>query len=108
MENNLILHGVEDQVWEQSAVTHEKALTVISHIANGKTQKKKLDVVHKIGFKDICRLGEYHLNRHHPIILEFEKKAGAEFLLENKKNLPKGIYADCEYSIEVEWERTKK
>ena len=53
MDNNLILHGVEDQVWKLSAVTREKALTVISHIANGKTLKEKLDVVRKIGFKDI-------------------------------------------------------
>ena len=85
MDTNVILHGVEDQLWELSAVTHEKALNVISNIANGKTPKDKLDVVHKIGFKDIHRLGEYRLHKNQPIILEFERKAGAYFLLESKK-----------------------
>ena len=107
MDNNVILHGVEDQLWELSAVTCEKALNVISNIAHGKTQKDKLDVVCKISFKDIHRLGEYQLHKNQPIILEFERKASADFLLENKKNLPKGIYADCEYSDEVECEHRK-
>ena len=107
MDNNAILHGVEDQLWELSAITREKALNVISSIANGKTPKEKLDVVCKIGFKDIQRLGDYRLHKNCPIILEFERKASAEFLLENKKNLPKGIYADREYSEDVERERRK-
>ena len=31
MGNNVILHGVEDQLWELSDVTREKALIAISH-----------------------------------------------------------------------------
>ena len=107
MGNNVILHGIKDQVWELSEVTREKALVAISSIANGKTAKEKLDVVRKIGFRDIRRLGEYKANRKCPIILEFEKKISADFLLQNKKQLPKGIFADREYSEEIENERRK-
>ena len=107
MGNNVILHGIKDQVWELSEITHEKALLAISNIANGKTATEKLDVVRKIGFRDIRRLGEYKANRKCPIILEFEKKISADFLLQNKKQLPKGVFADREYSVEIENEQQK-
>ena len=105
--NNIILHGIEDQVWETFEVTKEKSLIAISHTATGNTPQEKLDIMRKIGFKDIRRLGEYRSNRKHPILLEFEQKASADFLLQNKKQLPKEIYADKEYSQEVERERCK-
>ena len=104
MDNNVILHGIEDQVWEIKEVTRKKALLAISHIANGKTPKEKLDVVRKIGFKDIRRIGDYKANRSRPVL---ERKISADFLLQNKKKLPKGIYADKEYSAEIENERHK-
>ena len=59
MSSNVILHGIADRQWEPSAVTREKALSALSHIVNGKTSKDKLDIVRKIGFRDIRCLGEY-------------------------------------------------
>ena len=79
--NNVILHGIEDQVWELSYITREKALVAILSIANGKTPAEKLEVVRKLGFREICRLGEFKTNRRRPILLAFEKKISAEFLL---------------------------
>ena len=105
MSSNVILHGISDQQWELSAITREKALSALSHIANGKTSKEKLDIVRKIGFRDIRCLGEYREHRNRPILLEFEKRVSAEFLLENRKQLPRGVFVDREYSEEVERER---
>ena len=85
ISSNVILHGIEDQAWELKEVTREKALNAVAHIANGKSALDRLDVVCKIGFRDIRRLGEYNSHRPRPIILEFEKLASAEFLLNNKK-----------------------
>ena len=102
MSSNVILHGIADQLWEPSAVTREKALSALSHIANGKTPKDKLDIVRKIGFRDIRCLGEFREHRNHPILLEFEKRISAEFLLENRKQLPRGVFVDREYSEEIE------
>ena len=105
--NNVILHGIEDQAWELKDITREKALTAISTLANGKTAKDKLDIVRKIGFKDIRRIGNYNSQCLRAILVEFEKKASTDFLLENKKGLPKGVYADQEYTPDVENERRK-
>ena len=105
--NNVILHGIEDQAWELKDITHEKVLTAISTLANGKTTKDKLDIVHKIGFKAIRRIGDYNSCRPRAILVEFEKKASADFLLDNKKGLPKGVYADQDYTPEEENKRRK-
>ena len=105
MSSNVILHGISDQQWELSAITREKALSALSHIVNGKTTKDKLDIVRKIGFRDIRHLGEYCEHRNCPILLEFEKRVSAEFVLENRKQLPRGVFVDKEYSEEIKRER---
>ena len=99
--NNVILHGIEDQAWKL------KDIIVISTLANGKTTKDKLDIVQKIGFKDIRRIGDYNSRCPRAILVEFKKKASADFLLENKKGLPKGVYVDRKYMPEVENEHRK-
>ena len=38
------------------------------------------------------------------MVVEFERKASADFLLDHKKQLPKAVYADKEYSDDVEKE----
>ena len=99
--NNVILHGIEDQAWKL------KDIIVISTLANGKTTKDKLDIVQNVGFKDIRRIGDYNSRCPRAILVEFEKKASADFLLENKKGLPKGVYVDRKYTPEVENEHRK-
>ena len=104
---NVVLHGIEDQAWELSDVTREKALNAISSIANGNMEKEKLDMVRKIGIRDIRRVGSYNSCQPHAITVEFECKASTDFLLNNKKKLPDGVYADREYTEAVENERRK-
>ena len=105
--SNVIIHGIEDQVWEINEVTREKVLLAISNTAPGNTPQEKLDAARMIGFRDIRRIGDYKTNRKCPILLEFEKQSSANHLLQHKKKLPRGIFADKEYSIDVERERRK-
>ena len=72
ISSNVVLYGIEDQAWELSDVTREKALTAISSIANGNTVKEKLDVVRKIGIRDIRCVGTYNSHRPRVITVEFE------------------------------------
>ena len=59
----------------------------------------------KISIKNVRCVGEYSAKRTRPISIEFVNKASADFLFENKKKLPKGLYVDREYNAEVEKER---
>ena len=107
LENNIVLHGIPDQVWELNSVTREKAIVAISHIANGKTLQEQIDITRKIGIRNVKHIGEYSSRKMCPISVEFVNKASADFLIEHKKNLPKGLFVDREYTQEIEKERNK-
>ena len=53
LENNIIVQGIPDQVWELADNLREKTLVSISHLANGKTPQEKLDIMRKIGIKNV-------------------------------------------------------
>ena len=105
LENNIVLSGILDQPWELSDNLCKKALIAILHLANGKTLQEKLLIVRKIGIKNIRHKGDYSVKRHRPISIEFLNKSSADFLFENKRKLPKGLYVDHEYNEETERER---
>ena len=107
LENNVLLHGIADQPWELNDITHEKTLSAISHVANGKTHEDRMKIVCKIDIRNIKRIGDYSKIRNRPISIEFVKKASADFLFNNKKKLPKGVFLDREYNTETERERQK-
>ena len=104
LENNVLLHGIADQPWELNDITREKTLSAISHVVNGKTHEERMKIVRKIDIRNIKRIGEYSKIRNRPISIEFVKKASADFLFNNKKKLPKGVYLDCEYNADTERE----
>ena len=107
LENNVLLHGIADQPWELNDITQEKTLSAISHVANGKTHEERMKIVQKIDIRNIKRIGEYSKIRNWPISIEFVKKASADFLFNNKKKLPKGVFLDREYNADTERERQK-
>ena len=107
LENNVLLHGIADQPWELNDITQEKTLSAISHVANGKTHEDRMKIVRKIDIRNIKRIGEYSKIRNRPISIEFVKKASADFLFNNKKKLPKGVFLDREYNADTERERQK-
>ena len=102
LENNIIVQGIPDQPWELSDNLREKTLIAISHLANGKTPQEKLNIVRKIGIKNVKRVGDYTSKRIHPVSIEFVNKASANFLYENKRKLPKGLYVNREYNVDIE------
>ena len=105
LENNIVLSVIPDQSWELSDNLRKKALIAISHLANGKTPQEKLSIVRKIGIKNVHRIGDYSVKRHCPVSIEFLNKSSVDFLFENKRKLPKGLYVDREYNKETEQER---
>ena len=58
----------------------------------------------KTDIRNIKRIGEYSKIRNWPISIEFMKKASADFLFNNKKKLPKGVFLDREYNADTERE----
>ena len=107
LENHIILQGIPDQVWELRDVTHEKVMHALAEVANGDTHQKKLDTVRRIGINTVRRIGDYSKYRNRPVCVEFTNKTSADFLMENKRKLKKGVYADRSYSDEINSSRRK-
>ena len=105
LENNIVIQGIPDQVWDLSANSREKTLVAISHLANGKTPQEKLDIIRKIGIKNVRQVGDFSTKCQRPVCIKFINKASADFLFENKRKLPKGLYMDREYSADIEKKR---
>ena len=107
LENHIILQGIPDQVWELKDVTREKVMHALAEVANGDTHQKKLDIVRKISINTVRHIGDYSKYRNRPVCVEFTNKTSADFLMENKRKLKKGIYADRSYSDEINSARRK-
>ena len=55
--------------------------------------------------KHCKRLGRFQDNKSHAILVEFQLKQDADYMMENRKSLGKGIFVDREYSDDVERRR---
>ena len=51
------------------------------------------------------RIGKYNNNYDHPISVEFTLKHDADYIIENKSYLEKGIFVDQEYTSDIEYNR---
>ena len=59
----------------------------------------------KIEISYCSHVGRYQLGRPRPISVTFQKKEEKQRLLENKRNLPSGVYVNKEYPIHVKKSR---
>ena len=71
----------------------------------GETEEEKLLASKQLAFQRCQRLGRYSRTRHCPLSVELVHKQDADFILENRFDLPHGIYVDREYPIEIECKR---
>ena len=77
----------------------------ISVIMQGDSEEEKMNTAKQISILRCLRLGRYSRNRPRPISIELLHKQDIEFLLDNRFDLPRGIYVDKEYPVEIERKR---
>ena len=68
----------------------------------GNNHHEQLTAARKILIKKTSRLGKYNPSKGRLISVTFVYNEDCEYLLANKKHLPKGVYADRRYSEEIE------
>ena len=105
LENNIVMHGVEESFEESESQRKMKVKAMISHIVNRNTAAERMEVVENIPIEWTERLGRYNEQRSRPISIKFVNKQDCDLLLQCKKQLPDGIYVDREYCAETEKER---
>ena len=102
LEKNVIIHGITESNWKTEDQCKQKLFGVLANLINRNTWQEKIDSARQIPIATVRRIGQYKSLRCHPIAVTFENKLDVEYLLENKKKLGRGIFADQEYSPETE------
>ena len=105
LDQCLIIRGLPEEPKETDQRIFDKLHSVLSTIMQGETEEEKANAVKHLTFQRGRRLGRYSKNRPHPISVELTHKQDAEFILENRFDLPRGIYVDREYPIDIERKR---
>ena len=105
LDQCLIIRGLAEEPKEMDKRIFDKLHSVLSTIMQGETEEEKANAAKQLTFQRGRRLGRYSKNRSRPISVELTHKQDAEFILENRFDLPRGIYVDREYPIDVEQKR---
>ena len=104
LENNIVMHGIEETPEESELQRKRKVKAMISHTINRSTIAERMEVVENIPIEWTERLGRYNEQRSRPISIKFAHKQDCDLLLQHKKHLPDGVFVDREYCAETEKE----
>ena len=102
LDNNIIIQGIQEDPWELDSNRMEKVVRAISYTVDEDTRDAQLDVAWKIRIKSTRRVGIYSTKRSRPISVTFERFCDADYVLQNRKYLPDGVYVSKEYNEETE------
>ena len=94
---NIIIRGLAELQWEKESITMERAVDVISEVIDAKSYELRLSKVKSMDIVAVKRLGSWNKFKGRPVLVTFRRKTDAEFVINNRKYLPKKVFADYEY-----------
>ena len=105
VDHCIIIRGIQEQYKETDAMLKERVFAEISFTVLGTNYEEKVELAKKMSIRSCRRLGRYNRTRARPISCEFVQKEDVAYIMENRGYLRKGIFADYEYTAEVERKR---
>ena len=103
--NNIIISSMQEQSWENYAITKERVHDTIVAAMGGEDRSTALQEARKIEITCCSRIGCYQLNKPQPISVTFQHKDDKQHLLESKRNLPSGVYINEEFPAHMKRNR---
>ena len=98
LEKNIIFQGFPETEFEDSDDTKRKVIRAMSLTMPGEDEEEKKANASKTSIECVERLGKYYPLRARPVKVRFGNKTDADYVLKQRKKLPKGIFVDKEYS----------
>ena len=89
LANNIIMHGVCEDVWELDDNRIEKVDKAIACTIDEDYSRKRMKIARSIPIRTTKRIGKYRARSNLPISISFEKKIHADTLFGSKSHLPK-------------------
>ena len=102
---NIILHGISESEYEEGPERYRLVTEVIATTICAGSYEEQIQIARKIPIKKTYRIGRYNIHRGRPIVVNFVYHEDCEYLLSNKKHLPRGVFADRQYSQDTEEKR---
>ena len=103
--SNVIIHGISENEDEEGPECYRLVTEVIATTIYAATYEEQIQIARKIPIKKTYQLGCYNSQRGRPIVINFVYHEDCENLLSNKKYLPRGVFADRQYSQDTENKR---
>ena len=88
LDQCLIIRGLPEEPKETNQMISDKLHNTLSTIMQGETDEEKVNAAKQIAFQRCHRLGRYSRNRPRPVSVKLVHKQDAEFILENRFDLP--------------------
>ena len=101
----IIIRGLPEEPKETDQMICDKLHNTLATIMHGETEEEKVNGTKQIVIKNCRRLGRFSRNRPHPVFVELLHKQDIKFILDNRFDLPCGIYVDKEYPTDIECKR---
>ena len=102
LEKCLVFRGVPEGEYEKESETSKKIKEALKNLISSNSDKEAEQTVKNFEIRRCKRLGKYFKDRARPISVDFLQKDDTDYIMDNKSQLPEGIYADREYNQETE------
>ena len=102
---NIIISGLAENPWEQDPVTMDRVYDVLSETIDNWNYQHRIERAKKMEILRVKRLGKFNKMRGRPVLATLMRQSDADFVISNRKRLPKKVYVDYEYDEEVEKSR---
>ena len=105
LENCLVFRGLPESEYEKESETRKKIKGALKNLISSNSDKEAEQTVKHFEIRRCKGLGKYLKDRARPISVDFLWKDDTDYIMENKSQLPGGVYADREYNEETERKR---
>ena len=105
LKKNVIFQGFPEAEFKDNEDAKRRVIKTMSlTMPGGDEEEKKLNAS-KTLIECVERLGKYNPLRARPVKVSFGNKSDADYVLKQRKKLPKGVFVDKEYSKATKRER---
>ena len=105
LERNLLFHGINESEFEDKDDVKVQVIKAIAKTMPGQDEEEKKKNAGKTSIEYVERIGRYNPLHSRAVKVKFTDKSDVDTLLKNKRNLPKGVYLNREYSKATEKEQ---
>ena len=94
---NIIISGLAENPWEKDPVTMDRVYDVLSETIDNWNYQRRIESAKKMEILRVKRLGKFNKMRGRPVLVTLMRQSDADFIISNRKKLPKKVYVDYEY-----------